>query len=262
LNMKLVHDLITRTRVYAQLGAVGGMAAVNLDSVCMTLVKLSHMACELPEIAELDINPLIADAHGVVAVDARVVLDGSRAGLKPDLAISPYPAHLQQTVTLPGFAPLLLRPIRPEDEPALQAFVAEQSPEAIRLRFFTPMAHLPHQLAARLSQIDYDREMAFILVQEDASHTDILGVVRLHADPDGEKGEYAVMISPRMIGRGIGGLLMGRLIDYARERGIGLLYGDVLAENKPMLALARRMGFGIRSCPDDMMVKFTELEIR
>lgn len=261
LNLKLAQDLIARTRIHAQLGAVGGMAAVDMESLCLTLVKLAHMATELPEIVELDINPLVASPRGVLAVDARVVLDPSRQGKKPDLAISPYPAHLIQQVELPGFEPLTMRPIRPEDEPALHRFVAEQSPEAIRLRFFTPMARLPHQLAARLTQIDYDREMAFVLVHDEGRHTDIYGVVRLHADPDGQKGEYAIMISPRMVGRGIGRQLMSRMIRHAREKGIKRVYGDVLAENEPMLSLAKRVGFTIRNNPEDTSVKLTELEI-
>ncbi len=164
----------------------------------------------------------------------------------------------QAGASLPGFAPLTLRPIRPEDEPALHRFVAEQSPEAIRLRFFTPMSQMPHQLAARLTQIDYDREMAFVLVQDEGAHTDIFGVVRLHADPDGEKGEYAIMISPRLIGRGIGGLLMRRMIAHAEQQGLKLVYGDVLAENEPMLSLAKRVGFTVRNNPDDPSVKLTE----
>ncbi|MGH7004911.1 MAG: GNAT family N-acetyltransferase, partial [Alphaproteobacteria bacterium] len=141
-----------------------------------------------------------------------------------------------------------IRPIQPEDEPALVASFRRMSPEDVRMRFFAPLRSLSHEMAARLTQIDYDREMALVLAEERAGQApDFVGVVRLAADPDFEKAEFAVIVLPAAQGRGIGRVLMERIIDYARSRGIRQVFGDVLAENHRMLKLARELGFEVRT---------------
>jgi acetyltransferase len=163
-------------------------------------------------------------------------------------------------VTLPGGQTLLLRPIRPEDEPALQRLFATLSMEEIRLRFLHPMKTLSHKLAARLTQIDYDREMALVLCDASSpAEATLHGVVRLSADPDNERAEYAVLVHRDMTGLGLGPMLMRRIIDYARQRGIGELYGEVLADNRPMLRLCEAFGFKKRRDPDEPDVMLVSL---
>jgi acetyltransferase len=173
--------------------------------------------------------------------------------------IRAYPRELEQVVTLADGRELLLRPIRAEDEPALIRGFQRLSPEEIRLRFHHPIKMLVHKLAARLTQIDYDREMALILVDTgEATDMDIHGVIRLSEDPDRQRAEFAIIVGHWMTGRGIGTMLLGRLIDYARDRGIGELFGSVLAENQRMLDLCRRLGFTLetdRSEPGIVLVR-------
>jgi acetyltransferase len=178
------------------------------------------------------------------------------------LAIRPYPKELEEDVPLGDGRTLLLRPIRPEDEPSLQAAFAKLTPEEVRLRFFVPMKTLSHVMAARFTQLDYDREMALVLTGHGApGRTDILGVVRITADPDNERAEYAVIVRKEMTGMGLGVLLMRRIIDYARSRGIGEIYGDVLADNTTMLKLCRVLGFTWPSLPDEAGVVRVTLKL-
>jgi acetyltransferase len=192
-------------------------------------------------VVELDINPLIADPTGVIAVDARICVERQKEGADPHerLAIRPYPCELESGELVPGVGEYRLRPVRPEDAPAFVAFAAQVTPEDMRMRFLAPMRELPASLLARLTQIDYDREMAFVLFDcGDA----IAGIARLAADADGRRAEFAVIVRSDLKGRGIGRLLMDRLIAYARSRGIAELFGDILAENTAMHALCHDLG--------------------
>jgi acetyltransferase len=250
LNMHLARELMSRTRLYALLSRSPGRA-VNLDALALVLIKVSQMVIDLDELTELDINPLRVDAEGVMALSAHVQI----AAVDPAterLAIRPYPQELEQRLTLADGRTLCLRPILPEDEPALQALVKRLSPEDIRLRFFQPLKELSHALAARLTQLDYDREMAFVLADPGrAGRTTVWGVVRMTADPDREQAEYAITLDPTLRGLGLGALLLRRIIDYARNRGIRQLFGEVLAENEAMLKLNRALGFAIKRDPND-----------
>ena len=147
---------------------------------------------------------------------------------------------------------LLLRPIRPEDEPAFQRLFASLSPEDVRLRFLHPMKMLPKDLAARLTQIDYDREMALVLTENHGrKNGELFGVVRFSADPDLERAEFAILLGKEKTGLGLGPMLMRRILDYARGRGIKQIFGEVLNDNRPMLALCKALGFKRRRVPDD-----------
>jgi acetyltransferase len=152
---------------------------------------------------------------------------------------------------------MLIRPMRAEDEPAVHAFIAKMSPEDLRLRFFQPMKTLSHTIAARLTQLDYDREMAFVLVDDG----DPLGVVRLHRESRGSSGEFAITVRSDQHGRGLGTLLMERIIAYARKIGLGTVFGVVLSENRSMLMLARRLGFESKQQPDDPSIVRVELKL-
>jgi acetyltransferase len=242
--MHLARDVMTRTRVYRLLEGYRDKPAADLDSIALTLVKVSQLISDIADIAELDINPLLADDQGVVALDARIKVVQSQLPAAQRLAIRPYPKELEETLSLPDGRRLLLRPIRPEDEPALQALFSRLSLDEIRLRFLHAMKILSHDLAARLTQIDYDREMALVLCDPTAlKEPELYGVVRLAAVPDNERAEFAILLRRDMTGMGLGPMLMRRIIDYARNRGIGELFGDVLAENRAMLKLCDAFGF-------------------
>jgi acetyltransferase len=253
LNMKLAMDAIEQTRIYKQLVGYRDRPRADLETVALTLVKVSRMAADLAEIAELDINPLFADENGAIALDARVRVRQAKRGVKPEdrLAIRPYPVALEEPVEIAG-KKLLLRPVRPEDEPMFQDAFKRLSPQAVRLRFFAPLKVLTHQMAAHFSQIDYDREMALVLVErKPAGKARGYGVARILSEPDKARAEFAITVTTDMAGKGLGALLMNRLIDYARDYGIGEIYGDVLAENTAMLGLARSLGFHIERTPDE-----------
>ncbi|MDD3651234.1 bifunctional acetate--CoA ligase family protein/GNAT family N-acetyltransferase, partial [Immundisolibacter sp.] len=252
LNMRLAHDLMRQTRVYELLKGHRGIPGAHLGAIALTLIKVAQLAADVAELVELDINPLLASPEGVLAVDARVRVAPVANPAQPRLAIRPYPKSLEKFVVIGDGRRLLLRPILPEDEPMLQKSFERLTPEQVRLRFFVPMKELGHSLAARLTQIDYDREMALILTEPGIpGTTEIYGVVRISADPDNERAEYAVVVPEHMTGQGLGALLMREIIDYAAARGIREIWGDVLRENAAMLGLVRKLGFRIKDDPDD-----------
>ncbi|HSN17086.1 MAG TPA: GNAT family N-acetyltransferase [Gammaproteobacteria bacterium] len=244
LNLRLAGELMRETRVYKLLQGYRGNPAADMDAVALTLVKLSQLAADLAEVAELDINPLLADAAGVLALDARVRVVRGAGDPQARLAIKPYPKELERNLVARDGRKLLLRPIMPEDEPALARTFDMLTPEEIRQRFHVPMKAFPHTLAARLTQIDYDREMALILTQQGiAGRAEIEGVVRLAADPDGSRAEFALLVRRAYARVGLGSQMLAELVAYARSRGIGELFGIVLADNPAMRALCRKAGF-------------------
>lgn len=250
LNLRLAHALIAHTRIHRVLRGVRGQPPADLAALALTLVRVAQLVIDVPEIRELDINPLLIDPDGVIALDARIALAASGATTR--LAIRPYPKELEELVTLPDGRRLLLRPIRPEDEPALRRAFSRLTPEEVRLRFFAPMSTLSHAVAARLTQIDYEREMALILTDLDTSAPDeIHGVVRIIGDADNEHAEFAVIVAQGLSGIGLGKLLMRRILEYARQRGIREIFGEVLRENRAMLGLSESLGFMQRPSADD-----------
>jgi acetyltransferase len=243
LNRVLARELVRRTRVARLLAGYRGHPAANLDAICDVLVAIGRMLVDLPELVELDVNPLLADADGAVALDARMRVRAARGRGVDRFAILPYPAELARTVSWQQ-RPLLVRPIRPEDEPLHRAFLARLTANDMRLRFFNARHELPRSELARLVQIDYAREMAFVAVRTcDDGATETLGVARAIADPDNVEAEFAVVVRSDCKGGGLGRLLMERLIEYQRAQGTARLVGYVLRENRPMRELARRLGF-------------------
>lgn len=249
LNEALARAQMARTRVWELLQGSRGQPPADLGAIAGALVRVAQLVIDHAEIRALDINPLIADARGVIAVDARLRIAPATTTPSARLAISPYPKELESEETMPDGTVISLKPVRPEDEPALQEIVSHMAPEDLRLRFFTPMKGLSHALAARLSQLDYDREMAILARR--AEDGLVLGVARFAADPDNRQAEYAIALRSDWKGHGVGHLLMSRLIDIARRRGIGEIVGDVLHENEAMLRLARVLGFTLATHPDD-----------
>jgi acetyltransferase len=244
LNPLLAREMMSRTRIYRQLEGYRNRPPADLDVVARILVNLSHLVCDLDEVAEIDLNPLLADAAGAIVLDARirVVPPAPDARRGSRLAIPAYPRHLERSLTLPALGPVLLRPVRPEDGPAFTRLFDSLSPEDVHLRFFSRLDRLSKNLVARFTQIDYDREMAFVL-ELPAPERAIAGIARLVADPDNHRAEFAITVRSDLKGRGLGTLLMRHLLAYGRERGLDEIVGDILSENQLMLALARDFGF-------------------
>lgn len=242
LNRALARELIDRTQVRRLLAGYRGRAPADLDAISDVLIAVARMLEDLPELAELDINPLWADHTGVLALDGRVRLSKALPAGVARFAIRPYPAELERRVMWQGQA-LLLRPIRPEDESRHREFLEAVAPEDLRMRFFQAPHRLSHDELARLTQIDYEREMAFIAVDA-TQHT--LGVGRLVRNPDNVEAEFALLVRSDLQRRGLGRLLMQTLLDHAAAQGTRRVVGDVLRENHGMLGLMRSMGFETR----------------
>jgi acetyltransferase len=243
LNVPLARALVARTRVAKLLAGWRDTPAVDQDALHGVLVAVSQLLADVPEIAELDINPLITNFEGVVALDARIRLSRERPAGDERFAIRPYPAELVEALPWDGRT-LTLRPIRPEDEAQHLAFLERLDPEDIRMRVFYSRRSIERSELARLMQIDYEREMAFIAEARGADGVDeTLGVVRAVTDPDNLAAEFGVIVRSDLKGRGLGRLLMDKLIRYQRARGTQRIVGDVILENVGMRDLARRLGF-------------------
>ena len=253
LELQLARSLIERTRVSRLLRAYRDVPAVKEDAVAMVLVKLSQMAADIPEIRGLDINPLLADQSGVLAVDARVALgrvERKFRGSGPaNFAVRPYPSQWQRHLEVKDGWRVFVRPIRPEDEPQIHEFLRHVSSHDLRLRFFAPMKEFSHEFIARLTQLDYARAMAFVAFDE--ASNELLGVVRIHSDSIYESGEYAILLRSDLKGRGLGWALMQMIIEYARSEGLKAISGDVLTENTVMLAMCLSLGFEVKSDPTE-----------
>jgi acetyltransferase len=253
LDLHLARGLIERTRVSRLLRGYRDVPAVKQDAVAMVLVKIAQMAADIPEIRELDINPLLADENGVLAVDARMAVgkvERKFGGSGPaNFAVRPYPSQWQRHLDVKGGWRVSVRPIRPEDEPELHEFLKHVTSHDLRLRFFAPMKEFSHEFIARLTQLDYARAMAFVAFDEVTN--ELVGVVRIHSDSIYENGEYAILLRSDLKGRGLGWALMQLIIEYARSEGLKMISGDVLQENTIMLEMCRSLGFEIKTDPAD-----------
>jgi len=248
LDLKLARELIGRTRISKLLAGYRDVPAADVGAIALVLVKVAQLAADLAEVRDLDINPLLADKDGVVAVDARIgVAPVERpAATHPRLAIRPYPKQWERHLVAPDGTHLLVRPVRPEDEELVHKFFSHVTADDLRLRFFGPVKDIGHVFIARLTQLDYARAMAFVALDE--SSGEMLGGVRLHADANYWNAEYAILVRSDLKGRGIGWLLMQTIIEYARTEGIRRIEGQVLRENTTMIAMCAELGF--RSAPD------------
>lgn len=256
LNSVLARDMIMRTRVAGLLAGYRNRKPADIEAVCRVLIQVAHLAAELPEVAELDLNPLLADHHGVIALDARVKIRPASLRHPHDrLAIRPYPQELEERTVWMGQS-LLLRPIRPEDSDEHLRFFHSLDPLDVRMRMFVQIRELQPSQLARMTQIDYDREMAFIAVRKRADGSDeTLGVVRGVADPDNDKAEFAIIIRSDLKGMGLGSILMNKLIAYFRQRGTREIIGEALSDNRAMMELMRDLGFTLRSNPGEGTVE-------
>ena len=242
LNMVLARDLVARTRISRLLTGYRGRPPADISAISRTLIQLSHLIADIPEIVELDINPLLADDRGVVALDARMGLAPSDATGVDRFAIRPYPEELEESISWQG-REVLLRPIRPEDGAQHIEFFHALDPDDVRYRVFMWMRELRLSQLARLTQIDYDREMAFVAIGErEPGRFETLGVVRAVADPDNVTAEFGIIVRSDLKGRGLGPILLKKLVDYCRSRGTKELVGEALADNQRVIGLVRRFG--------------------
>lgn len=264
LDLRLAHEMIGRTRVSRVLKAYRDMPAADERAVALVLVKLAQLAADIPEVRELDINPLLADKHGVVAVDARVAISRPRRLHKgrghPRFAILPYPKEWERTIVRADGCPAFVRPVRPEDDGMFREFFAKVTEEDLRLRFFQAVRHFSHEFIARLTQMDYARSIALVAI--DPANGEMLGAVRLHADADYDRGEYGILVRSDLKGQGIGWQLMQIMIEYARWLGLRVVEGQVLRENRTMLAMCQQLGFRIAPDPDDSLLADVMLPIQ
>jgi acetyltransferase len=253
LDLKLARDLIARTRASRLLKAYRDVPAADEESVALVLVKLAQLAADIPEIRELDLNPLLADHTGVIAVDARVAIARApvtgRGSGHPRFAIRPYPKEWERHLTLKDGSQIFVRPVRPEDRHLYEEFFPHLSAQDLRLRFFAPIKEFSPAFIARLTHLDYGRAMALLALDERSGT--LLGVVRLHINAAYDSGEYAVLVRSDLKGRGLGWQLMQLVIEYARQEGLHTIEGQVLRENSTMLTMCRQLGFSIESDPNE-----------
>jgi len=248
LNDVIIESMISRTRVARLLGAFRQMPAIDRAALRNVLSRLSDMVCELPEIEELDINPMIADEHGLQAVDARISVRHPSAGQERygHMAIHPYPGHLIERWQLPDGTDVTIRPIRPEDAEIEKRFVEALSERTRYFRFMQSVYQLTPQMLVRFTQIDYDREMALVAIIRDRQGEDEqIAVARYTANPDQQGCEFALVVADAWQGHGIGARMMTSLMNAARSKGLRKMQGDVLANNAGMMRLMERLGFSI-----------------
>jgi acetyltransferase len=263
LNAALAGDLVSRTRVARLLAGYRNRAPADMDALYAVLVQLSRLVSDIPEIVELDMNPLLVDSGGAVALGARMRLAmANQSGSTLDrLAIRPYPRELEESIPWEG-GTLLLRPIRPEDAPAHVAFFNALSPDDVRYRMFVRVRELTPSQLARFTQVDYDREMAFIATRtRPDGEPETLAVGRVVADPDNVSAEFAVTVRSDLKGQGLGKRMMQKLIDYCRSRGTREIVGEVLPQNSRMIGLVRKLGFEVSPVGDEDVRKL-RLQLR
>jgi acetyltransferase len=260
LNRRLARDLIQRTKAAKLLDEFRNMPAVDMELLIDTLLRVSNMACELPWIQEMDINPLIMDEKEVVAVDARIRVDYPKPSTDPyhHLAIHPYPAHLVTRVQLHDGTDIIIRPIRPEDAEIEQQFIRDLSSEAKYFRFMSSLQELTPDMLVRFTQIDYHNEMALIAVRQTDKTEEEIGVARYVTNLDKKSCEFALVVSDQWQRKGIGHHLMRILMETARDRGLERMQGEVLRDNFKMLELIKNLNFQIQNHPEDINIKQVE----
>ena len=261
-NQFLARRLIERSRVNETLDNWRGATAVDRDVLEHVLLRVSEMACELPQLREMDINPIIVDESGAVAVDARIVIDNAPASAHnyAHLAILPYPARYEQIWPMRGGGEYTIRPIHPDDAQMLQELVQNLSAESRYFRFVSSLKELPPALLSRLTLIDYDREMALVAIHRETKTGEqgetreverIVGVSRYITNPDLASCEFSLVVADDFNGKGLGSRLMMSIMEEARDKGLDEIEGLVLANNPGMLKLMKGLGFVIKPYPDD-----------
>ena len=257
LNTFLARKAIEQTRISRLLGEFRDMPAIDMEALVQVLRRVSEMICELPHIRAMDLNPLIADAQGVIALDARIEVERPHPSLDRygHMAIHPYPKHLISRCQLADGTDITIRPIRPEDAEIEQSFVKGLSSQSKYFRFMRSLNELTQEMLVRFTQLDYHRELALIAVLEQDGRETELGVARYIINPDGQSCEFALVVADAWQGKGIGSRLMQALMEAARQRGLNEMNGEILATNHNMLHLMNSLGFSLRASSEDPGVR-------
>ena len=255
LNMGLARELIYRTRISKLLQGSRRQAATDIDDICLALIQISQMVIDLPQITTLEMNPIFADDQGVLALGARIWIQPAAVTGPERLAIRPYPRELEECVRLKNGEQILLRPIRPEDAQAHLDFIHGLSEEDLRLRFFGLVQNFVLSDMPKFTQIDYDREMAFIATHLVDGKPETLGVVRTSTKPDNSAAEFAIIVRSDMKGTGLGSMLFEKMIRYCKSRGTRYLEGQTMPRNKGMIGLAKRFGLAVTHNYEEELVE-------
>ena len=263
LNAYMAEQMIAKTKAAKYLKAFRQLPPANSEALINVLLNVSSMVSELPEILELDINPLIVDDHGAIAVDARIKAETAhQLGPYSHLAIHPYPHELSQSYQLANGVNINIRPIRPEDAMLEKDFVHRLSECTKFFRFRQALQELTPEMIVRFTQIDYDREMAFVAVTNDAKLPSELGVGRYMRNPDGQSAEFALVVADDCQRLGIGGKLLKTLMQTAKTKGIVFFEAEILAANVPMLKLVEKLGFSSESLGEDKEIMRVVKDLR
>ncbi|MDU5453994.1 MAG: protein lysine acetyltransferase [Pseudescherichia vulneris] len=257
LNMNLARYLVIQAIKNKKIRGRSGLQPLDVIGLSQFLVRVSNLIVDCPEIQRLDIHPLLASAGEFTALDVTLTLAPFNGSSESRLAIRPYPQHLEESVTLKNGDACLFRPILPEDEPALQRFIAKVTKEDLYYRYFSEINEFTHEDLANMTQIDYDREMAIVAVRRTDDGEEILGVTRAISDPDNVDAEFAVLVRSDLKGLGLGRRLLEKLIGYTRDHGLMRLNGITMPNNRGMVTLARKLGFTVDIQLEDGIVSLT-----
>ena len=262
LNTTLARRMMEQTKIYSALKGIRGKPPVNLAELEQIMVRFSQLVAEQQWIKEIDINPLLASPERLLALDARVVLYGldvSEAQL-PRLAIRPYPTQYVGRWTMKDGTKVLIRPIRPEDEPLMAKFHEPLSERSVTLRYFYPMKlsqRIEHERLSRISFIDYDREMALVAEKHnpETGEQEVIAAARLIKITGTQDAEFAILVSDAYQGGGLGTELLRRLLDIGRQEGVKRIFGSILNDNLNMLRVTERLGFKLDGLPKDGVMR-------
>jgi acetyltransferase len=262
LNERLARRMIESLKIYPLLQGYRGRPALAVPKLLETMIRLSYVAADYPEIAELDINPLLVTPEAVLALDARIVLDRAAVGRKTEpfahLALRPYPEEYVRTASLPEGGKCLLRPIKPEDEPLWMELLGKCSRESIYQRFRGFFSWASHDVAVRYCYIDYDRELAIVAETEENGRRMLMGVGRLVADPMKKTAEYAVLIGDPWQDQGLGGVLTDYCLEIAKDWGVRKIVAVTNSDNPRMVAVFQKRDFAIQPDPDGSFIEVSK----
>ncbi|MBF0302714.1 MAG: GNAT family N-acetyltransferase [Desulfamplus sp.] len=250
MNRLLAQRLMQQTKAYRLLKGYRNRTAANMELLEEMIIRLSQLLIDFPQIAELDMNPVLIKDSKPIAVDARILVSPLETPQSLHLVISPYPEDEESHMVSVNGIKIFVRPVKPEDAPLFNDLFKVLSPTTIYYRFFGILKELNPAMLARFTQIDYDREIALVAIEEDSENDKMLGVARIIGDPDGITGEFAVLVGDAWQGKGIGSKLLEKCLSIAEKRGFKTVHGIVLNENKNMIALGKKLGFEVAREPE------------
>jgi acetyltransferase len=245
LNMTLARYLVIQAIKSGKIRGRSALRPLDIAALSQVLVQVSNLVVDCPEIERLDIHPLLAAGDEFTLLDVTLTLAAFNGVNESRLAIRPYPHTLEESVTLKNGETCLFRPILPEDEPLLRRFIAQVTKEDLYYRYFSEINEFTHEDLANMTQIDYDREMAFVAVREQGGEAEIIGVTRAISDADNTDAEFSVLVRSDLKGVGLGRRLLEKMIVYTRHHGLQQLNGITMPRNQGMITLAKKLGFSV-----------------